>query len=328
MIRVLFYVIVLSISSRTVTADEIPDLACLSGESVNEIFESRLRKSGRSFLVIVGAGVYKSAFDAESWEQSVWNDPEFALYLKEKKLSVVYMDGESDPAFYSTLAVSSYPMVFYFQQKKVRSSRSGLANASEESRKNMIEWIEAVGSGTTPVEAAYEKVYADPENIELRVKLRIELWAERRETEILEQHCWMLDHNELYFQYSAKEYLNTHDQELSENEYRAGLIWMVMSMRDNLGLYRQESINSPTSDGWADGVSLVEFAEKHPWRDLGSSLNEQSLRVKRVMTLKNDLESRRESGLATDRDLFILKVLTVEGDESRAIIEKYQPYFK
>ncbi len=328
MARVFLCMIVLCISSLPAMAGEVPDLACLSGESVNEIFESRLQKSGRDFIVIVGAGAYKSGIDADTWEMSIWNDPEFAQYLKEKKLSVVYMDGESDPAFFSTLEISSLPTFFYFQQREIRSSRSGLVPASEESRERMIEWVEAVGSGTTPVESAYTEVDADPENIELRIKLMSELWKERRETEVLIQSCWMLDHNELHFQYSVKEYLEKYDQELSEEEYRADLLWKVMSLRDNLGLYRRESVNRPTTDGWAEHVSMVEFAEANPWREFRSWRRKRNEQVKAVLALRGALESRRDDNTATERDLFILKALTAEGDEGRAMAEKYRPYFQ
>ncbi|MBL4698080.1 MAG: hypothetical protein JKX70_04525, partial [Phycisphaerales bacterium] len=269
--------------------------------------------------MIVGAGVYKNAFDAESWEKSIWNDPEFAQYLKDKKLSVVYMDGESDPAFYSTLEISSLPTVFYFQQKEIRSRRSGLVPAREESRKSMIEWIKAVGSGMTPVESAYAAVDADQEDVELRTKLMGELWKEKRETEMLVQVCWLLDHNDLAYEYAAKEYLAKHDEELSEEEYRAGLLWKVMSLRDNLGLYRQESRFKPTTDGWPDHISMVEFAEANPRRELGSWQRKQIEQTQTVLTLRDALESRRDDKTATERDLFILMALTSEGDESRAL---------
>tara|TARA_R110002073_G_scaffold118918_1_gene258490 strand:+ start:373284 stop:374270 length:987 start_codon:yes stop_codon:yes gene_type:complete len=328
MVRIFLCVIVLCISSLPVAAGETPELLCLSGETVNEIFSSRLRKSGRNFLVIVGEGAYKSGIDADTWERSIWNDPEFAQYLKEKKLSVTYMDGESDPAFFSTLEISSIPTIFYFQHGEVRSRRSGLVPASEESRKSMIEWINAIGSGITPVESAYAAVDADPENVELRIKLRSELWKERRDTEMLVQKCWMLDHNNLAYEYTAKEYLANYDEQLSENEYRAGVLWTVMSMRDNLGLYRRESSYQPTTDAWADRISMVEFAERNPWRDLGSRQRKQIAQVKPLLGLRNALESRRDNKTATERDLFILMALTSEGDESRALAEKYKPYFK
>ena len=323
MVRIFFCSIVFCISSLPVRAGDRPELACLSGETVNEIFASRLRKSGRSFLVIVGAGVYKSGIDAKSWERSIWNDPEFAQYLKEKKLSVVYMDGESDPAFFSTLEVSSLPTIFYFQQKEIRSSRSGLVPATEESRKSMVEWIEAVGSGMTPVESAYAAVDADQENVELRINLPNELWKERRETEMFVQSCWLLDHNDLAYEYAAKEYFAKHNEGLSEEEYRAGLLWTVMSFRDSLGLYRQESNFNPSTDGWSDQVSMVEFAEANPWRDLGSWQRKLVERTQTVLTLRAALESRRDENTATDRDLFILKALTVEGKEREAMINEY-----
>ena len=327
MVRIFLCSIVFCISSLPVRAGDRPELACLSGETVNEIFASRLRKSGRSFLVIVGAGTYKSGIDADTWEKSIWNDPEFAQYLKEKKLSVVYMDGESDPAFYSTLEISSLPTIFYFQQKEARSRRSGLIPASEESRKIMIEWIKAVGSGMTPVESAYAAVDADKESVELRTKLRSELWKEKRETEMLVQSCWMLDHNDLAYEYTAKEYLANYDEQLSENEYRAGVLWTVMSIRNNLGLYRRESRFKPTTDGWADRISKVEFAESNPRRELGSRQRKHIEQVKLVLALRDALESRRDNKTATERDLFILMALTSEGDEGRALAEKYQPYF-
>lgn len=326
MIRIFLCLIVSCVSSPLLIAGEVPDLACLSGEKVNEIFASRLKKSGRSFLVIVGAGVYKNAFDAESWEKSIWNDPEFAQYLKEKKLSVVYMDGESDPAFFSTLEISSLPTIFYFRHKEVRSRRSGLVPATEESRKSMIEWIKAIGSGMTPVESAYAAVDADKESVELRIKLRSELWKEKRETEMLVQSCWLLDHNDLAFEYTAKEYFAKYDEELSENEYRAGVLWTVMSLRDNLGLNQQESNSMPTRDGWADQVSMVEFAEENPWRDFGSRQRKHIEQTQTVLALRNALESRRDNKTATERDLFILMALTSEGDEISALLEKYQPY--
>ena len=321
--------ILLIILTSTISLAETPNLACLSGETVNEIFESRLSRSGRGFIVIVGEGIHKNGFTAEDWKNSIWNDQEFAQYLRDKKISVAFMDAHSDPAYYSTLNISSVPSVFFIEQKEVRSSRHGLGRATDESRQNMIDWIEAIRSGNTLVDSAYIAVNQDPENIELRQKLMKELWDERRQSEYTAQTCWLLEHNELNREYLAEQYVQEYDTVISEEEYRAGLLWQVMSLRDNAGLYKQASSGSShEKDGWATQLSVLKFAKENPWRKMNSSYTESIQIVELVLKLRRALESKRDNNTATDRDLFILKALTAEGDEARALAEEYQPYFK
>ncbi len=306
-----------------------PELACLSGESVNEIFKSRLEKSGRCFIIIVGEGVSKNGFTSEDWEASIWNDQEFAQYLHDNKMAVVYMDAKTNPAYYSTLDIGSVPTILFIDQLEVVSTRHGLGRASDKMRDDMIKWIDAILSGKTLVDKAYLAVHQDPENIELRQNLMKELGDERRESEYTTQICWLLENNESYKEYLSEQYLENENTELSEEEFRAWILWQVMSLRDNLGLYKQASIgNRPEIDGWSRQVSLLESSKKQPWRKLYSSHQNSLQRIQTVFGLRQTLESKRDEDTASDRDLFILKALTAEGDESQALVDQYQPYFK
>ncbi|MHA7814414.1 MAG: hypothetical protein ACX94C_13610 [Phycisphaerales bacterium] len=286
----------------------------MSERSVDDLFADwKIQTGPKLFLVLVGEGPFsKSAFEQDDWERSVWNDPEFAAFLSEQDIPAVYMSGKENAAFYSTLDISSLPRVLLYQGSLLRSSRAGLAAASDTSRTSMIEWIKQVQTGITPVEAAYLAVDEDPENAMLRMKLMDELWKERRETEYLEQLCWLIDHNEQY-----KHALMERSAELNENEFRYNLLYQILSLRDNLVL---------SSDGWTRAMARVESAQRDPRKRMRHHREQRDEQYKFLVNLRRSLESRIEDNAESDRDRFILQALTAEGDEQQSLIEQYSAY--
>lgn len=310
------------ITTTLATADLPPpmtDLATLSDRSVDEVFADWKIVTGQQhFLVIVGEQTFaKSAWSDEDWERSIWNDEDFAAYLESNGIEVVYLSGKENPAFYSTLEITSLPTVLFYRGTRLRSSRSGLYSASDEVRQKYIEWIEQVRSGKTPVESAYEAVDADPDDVGLRGQLMAELWKERRETEYLRQNTWLLDHHESYMQHLLAE-----DAELTEDYFRWVLLYQIGNLRDNLGLFKRIR-DGRVSDGWADAISRLEYAEQHPWRSAQSNIEQLYQKHRLLIDLRQIFEARIAGDSATDRDRFILHALTAEGEQWQALIEQY-----
>ncbi len=309
--RLLAVCLLMIVTCSPVLARTGPELACLSDRSVDDLFaDSKIQTGSKLFLVLVGDEPFsKSAFEQDDWERSVWNDPEFAAFLSEQKIPAVYMSGKENAAFYSTLDISSLPRVLLYQGSVLRSSRAGLAAASDSSRTSMIEWIEHIQTGITPVEAAYLAVGDDPDDAGLRMKLMDELWKERRETECIEQLCWLINSNDQY-----KHALMERSAELRENEFRYDLLYQIMSLRDSLGL---------SSDGWATAMARVESDQQDPRKLMGHRLEQRDEQYKLLVDLRRTLESRIEDNAGSDRDRFILLALTAEGSEKQALIEWY-----
>ena len=163
--RLLTACVLMIVSCSPVLAGTGPELACLSDRSVDDLFADwKIQTGSKLFLVLVGEEPFsKSAYEQDDWERSVWNDPEFAAFLSEQEIPAAYMSGKENAAFYSTLDISSHPRVLLYQGSDLRSSRAGLAAASDSSRTSMIEWIKQIQTGITPVEAAYlaEVAYLD-----------------------------------------------------------------------------------------------------------------------------------------------------------------------
>lgn len=309
--RWLTFLIFAIVNCAPVAAHAGPELTCFSDRSVDDLFADwKIQTGQRLFLVIVGEGPFeKSAFEQDDWDRSIWNDPAFAAYLSEHEIQAVYMSGKENAAFYSTLEISSFPRVLLYRGSVLRSSRAGLGTASDELRTSMIEWIEQVQSGTTPVEAAYMTMDADPDNARLRMDLMEELCKERRETEYLEQLCWLIKNHEQH-----KQVLEERSTDLTERAFRYDLLYRIMSLRDNQGL---------SSDGWADAIAQLEYTQRNPWRSVNPRLIKQQEQHKLLIDLRRTFEARIANSSANDRDQLILRALTAEGDEQRSLIKQY-----
>ena len=325
--RLLTVCMLMVVTCSPVLARTGPELACLSDRSVDDLFADwKIQTGSKLFLVLVGEEPFsKSAFGQDDWERSVWNDPEFAAFLSEQKIPVVYMSGKENAAFYSTLDISSHPRVLLYRGSVLRSSRAGLATASDTSRTSMIEWIKQVQTGITPVEAAYLAVIEDPDDAGLRMKLMEELWKERRETEYLEQLCWLMDHNDLYAEHTLRVQQEKTGEQHSEIDVRAGLYWQIMSLRDNLQLFKRDTTES---DGWGLAEKRVENANAKPWQKLDPSSERLVKEHRLLLDLRSKLEARRDNQSASDRDLFLLRVLTSEGDDLKQLAEEMMPHLK
>lgn len=325
--RLLTVCVLMVVACSPVLARTGPELACLSDRSVDDLFaDSKIQTGPKLFLVLVGEDPFsKSAFEQDDWERSVWNDPEFAAFLSEQKIPVIYMSGKENAAFYSTLDISSLPRVLLYQGSVLRSSRAGLAAASDSSRTSMIEWIKQVQTGITPVEAAYLAVDEDPENAVLRMNLMDELWKERRETESIEQLCWLIDHNDLYAEHTLSVQQEKTGEHQSEIDVRVDLYWRIMSLRDNLQLFNSNTLGG---DGWDLAEKRVENANAKPWQKPNPSRERLVKEHRLLLDLRSKLEARRDDQSASDRDLFLLRVMTSEGDDLKQLAEEMMPHLK
>ncbi|MBL4590888.1 MAG: hypothetical protein JKY96_02895 [Phycisphaerales bacterium] len=313
MLRIFILVVILL--TPHAKAAEPPELACLSGLSLDEVFAQNKHING-GFIIIVG----DKWMESDTWASSVWNDPEVVEYLKSHHVLVTYMDQESDPAFFDTLDIGATPTFIYYSNRRVRSRRIGLVSARDESREATIEWVRAARSNLTLLEKRYKKVHEDPTNIASRVELMKELSAEGQAGASTEQHCWVIDHNQLWYEYMIQQ-----DELKTEDEFQFMLYWFIMGARDNLVLIRRTDFSGHESDGWKDAIRSVEYAESNPWTTPRSPQTFQS--KKAYVDLRRALESRRDNNTATERDLFILNLLTAEGEEGQAIHEQFRKYF-
>jgi hypothetical protein len=295
-----------------------PEIECLSGLSVTEAFEQRKNRRPKNIIFLVS----DRGFPAESWESSIWNDPEFVEHLKKSGIMVAYMDRETDPVLFEVLKIESLP-TFVFYHDSILTRRRSLLHTTDEVRDSYIEWVDAAKRGTTRSRIMQEELESEPSNIELRFELMKEFHNEGRDADGMKCLYWLFEHNEMYFQYVKR--LAIEEQEELENpemSFRAMLMWFINGPRDNLGLYikhRSRVDNSPPRDGWAEAIKLV---------DDNRINTEHDRKIEVMVNLRRTLELKRENNTATDRDLFILKALTAEGDEARALAEEYKPYFK
>ncbi len=318
MLRIIITIVIVC-TSLSIAAP--PDIACLSGFSVTEAFEQKKHTGPKNIIFIVSDG----GFAAESWSRSIWNDPEFVEHLKKSGIIVAYMDRESDPVLHEILQISSTP-TFVFYHDSILTRLKGLAHASDESRASHIEWIDAARMGTTRSRQMQRQLDEDSTNIELRFELLKELNREGREADSLDYFYWLFDHNELFYQFTLdqdrKDREGQDEIENPEMSFRAMLIWFINGPRDTLGLYKEKKSNTdgyPPRDGWARAIKLVD-------EDRVNTESDRKIEV--LVKLRRALEARRDNNSATERDLFILKVLTAEGEEWQQLGKEYQPYFK
>lgn len=295
-----------------------PDIDCLSGLSVTEAFEQRKHNRPKNIIFLVSDG----GFPSESWESSIWNDPEFVEHLKKSGITVAYMDRETDPVLYEILKIESLP-TFVFYHDSILTRRRSLTRTTDEVRASYIEWVDAAKRGTTRSRIMQAELDIDPNNIELRFELMKEFHNEGLEADGMECLYWLFEHNELYFQsWKAKALEEQEEFENPEMSFRAMLLWFISGPRDNLGLYKRQSSRVdgyPPRDGWAEAIKMV---------DENRVNTEHDRKIEVMVKFRQTLESKRNNNTATNRDLFILKALTAEGEEARALTEEYRPYFK
>jgi hypothetical protein len=316
MLRTFITTIILTTSLAL--ASPPPNIATLSDLTINQAFSDSNRKSSYGGVVILVDNQYTQS---ESWDRSVWNDPEFAEELKLQRTSVVYITGESHPAIYALLSPRSTPAVYFWQQREIKSKRFGYS--VDDTSERMLEWIKLARLNSSFSKEMIKQLKETPENIALRWELMNELNREKDETEIRRQFCWLFEHNELWYQFALQsDDVKSQDVENPEMSFRASLMWFIMAGRENLGLFKEmrpEFEGAQLRDGWEEALLFVDHEENHVE-------HEEDLRI--YVNLRRTLESKRDNNIATDRDLFILKALTAEGDEARALVEEYQPYFK
>lgn len=297
---------------------EPPNITTLSDLTIDQAFADSNRNNTYGGVVILVDNQY---VQSESWGRSAWNDADFSKRLKSQRTPVVYITGKSHPAIYALLSPSSTPAAYFWDNSEIKSKRFGFS--VKDTPERMLEWIKLARRSNSFSKEMIKQLKDSPNDIALRWELMYELNREKDETEIRRQFCWLFEHNELWFQHALKsDDAKSQDVEDPEMSFRASLWWFIMAARENLGLFkdmRPEFEGAQLRDGWEEAVLFVDHEENHVE-------HEEDLRI--YVNFRRTLESKRDNNTATDRDLFILKALTAEGEEARALAEEYQPYLK
>lgn len=306
------------ILTTTLALASSPDIATLSDLTIDQAFANEQAINNNYGLVIL-ADEYP--LYPESWERSVWNDETFAQQLKDRKISVVYITKDSHPAIIAMLKPYSSPAIYFWNFGKIQSKIFG--HSVTDTPERMLEWIKLARRNSSFSKEMIKQLNETPNDITLRWELMSELNREKDETEIRRQFCWLFEQNELWYQFVLNsDDAKSQDVDDPEMSFRASLWWFIMVGRENLGLFkdmRSEFEGAPLRDGWEEAFLFVDHEENY---------TAQEKNWKPYVALRRTLESKRDNNTATDRDLFILNVLTAEGDEIQKLSEEYQPYIK
>jgi len=306
------------ILTATLALAEPPNIATLSDLTIDQAFANEQSINNNYGLVILAD---EHPLYPESWERSVWNDETFAQQLKDRKIMVVYISRDSDPAIYSLLNPRSSPAVYFWNFGAIQSSRFG--HSSSDTPEKLLEWTRLARQGSSFSKEIINQLKETPNDFKLRFELIKELYREKNYDTYFEQICWVFEHNEAWHQYEINHELFDPEQYSDpETHTRAAVIQYTNWFREQLKLNihtKSKRSDADQIDGWDQAIKAT---------DLRLLTTELDYARDTIVVLRRTLESKRDNNTATDRDLFILKALTAEGEEARALTEEYQPYFK
>ena len=283
-----------------------PEIACLSDQSINE-----LTKLNHQNYILLYTG---NATNPEHWDASIWNDPAFVAYLNATNIPVIHTTRHPNSYYTNPIRPTELPVFFFYHDGEITTKRAGFEPATEETRADYINWINAAKS-TKPLSQSFvAQLKDDPNNFKLRFQLLDELENESNLGAYYEQICWIFEHNEAWHQYEINhELFDTSLYPDPELYTRASVIQYTYQPRKRLNLRLRSSI-----DGWDQAIQQSEQ----------SLLTTDYDRARAAFVkLRQTLESRRDNNTATDRDLFILKALTAEGEEWKQLLKEHKPYF-
>jgi len=284
-----------------------PNLACLS----NLTKEQALSQSNTQDSIVLFAG---DTPETNAWSTSIWDDPAFAAHLKASNITVVNTTEHPSNYYANPIRPTELPAFFYYHQGKITTKRSGLPPATEETRADYINWINAAKSAAPLSQHFIAQLKDDPDNFKLRFQLLDEFENESNLAAYYQQICWIFDHNEPWHQYEINHDLFDPDLYPDPELYtRAAVIQYTHQPRKRLNLRQRNSI-----DGWNQAIQESDQALLATDYDRARAA---------FVNLRQTLEARRDTNTATDRDLFILHALTAEGEEWQQLVKEHKPYY-
>lgn len=301
-------IVLLTILTQCVFAAPPPAISYLTDEPIDEV----LFNSSKGRIIILAAD---ASVEDQNEVWALWMDPRVVDYFEgEKNTIVIYLDEDThqDP-YLKAINVRSLPSIVQWNPHRCQRRMETFSNANE-----LLRWLRNAKYGTSYTTGLYGRVANDPDNIQLRFELITELEKEDSQFAALQLLPWLVEHNDTWFRYEKR----TRGGKLEEENFKQILFHHIKELREATNLFAH-------SDGKHKFTSWVEY---YRWRKTifysgsvspGWMMSDQLDNCIQKDSYIRSLESAIEQGTATDRDLFILKALTSEGEEWESMIEQY-----
>jgi hypothetical protein len=288
-----------------------PNLDSLSGISFNEFIEDQDWDEKRVLLF-----VDESEPDRQLWEGSVWNDPEMVEFLKEQGVVVIWIDPDEDEHYFNMFKSNDLPCIRYGISKNQNHIRNGID--PEETTSYMIEWLTPAINHSSYIKELGEKIHLDPNDHGSRWKVlneyRKQMSYSYARALAYENLLPLLDQNQEWYEYIHA------NEGMDEQEFLVTLVQIIGEYRTATYLFGEPEDDSKSRfirSGWKGAIEYTDLD--------GRSFNWGKGVMHRVRAVRflREFEIRCDSETATERDLFILKALTAEGEEWEAMIKEY-----
>lgn len=285
-----------------------PDLPVFADATLDEAVR-RGWPSGSMILVVDNGET-----TAEEWDHSPWSEPSLVEHLRERRVRVVYANSQEQRAVAWMLDLDRTPAAILYLGGEERARRYG-ARHGEAAATELIEWFEAVRGGSSPADRLRERIAKDPTNAALR-------WALIRvlniSGELLEEYTEIV-----WFLKNPDHWAGMKAGSRTEADARAGLLWIIASLREKLGysgVYADDSGQGPRQRDTAEIWAYIERIDALPTDDddrfrLERHLNRLALEV------RDALRARIADGSASGLDRFVLDALGASSDEFQNIAD-------
>ena len=301
-----------AIFAQGVYAVSPPDISYLTDYSVDEVVSNY--SIGRRIILAADASVEDQG---QVW--GLWMDPRVVDYFeKATNTVVIYLDEDSheDP-YLEALKVRSLPSVVHL-------SRGGMLQRRMETFENaneLLRWLRNAQSGKRWYDELYKRVANNPDDLRWRFELIKELQNEGNAYGADRLFAWLFTHNDLWKKYEEQR----HRGKLNEEEFKKVLFAEISRIREQHNLF-----TSPVRLRRFDEVETYEFDDwvsREQWKmrqiTFMNGIGIDATMQRKLLPVAERFIEARDSGTATDRDLFILHALTAEGEEWQAMVDHY-----
>lgn len=311
-----------------------PDLECINVQSFGQAYNSRSTKQIDDPLIVL-IGESENSDPKSTWE--IWEHPEVLAYIKQREILVTYVDKDTsdqspflvfrpDPAdvfqsvsIFEYLQPESVPMVVYYPGGRgygFRLSRDQFPNDPH----LVIKWLRDPKWRTKVSQSRdldlLNRIARNPSDVGARIELiEHRSRSSGRSVQALELVPWLLVENTEWFDFERK--MSSH--QLSEEQFRRKVFNEIMVARLTLSLFKNSSTRYPSSkfDTW---IERVERESTGFWSGVVPFKTGAAWHWGRLLEPYVDSV---QSGEGTDRDRFIVYALLAEGEEWKALIQKY-----
>lgn len=257
--------------------------------------------------------------DHAAWEASIWNDPKLIKFIQSQNLDVIWIDPEVETYYAKTLNPSQQPAA-RFGLTPGSSDFDRAAFDTNDTPESIIEWLSPAINGSSLIKELNHILAHNPDDIEARWKILEEFRRQsmhRYQRALSYQIIYkLIEMNEIWFIY-----MHQHEG-MNESEFRATIIQIIEEYRTLYYLFGEPEEDGKRRfirNGWQ---GAIEYAETEV---LTFNYGKGVMHRIEAVRFRRTLEERRDNCIATDRDLFILKALTAEGEEWQQLKAQYQP---